>query len=65
MRAIADDCLEANTAQWQQQGVYSTQRHPRSAGSGEQGTLHYRALQDFFIRPQLSRSGDVADFPDA
>jgi len=31
--------------------------------SGEQGTLYYRALQDiFFIRPQLSRTGDIADF---
>lgn len=32
-------------------------------GSGEQGTLQCRALQDFFyIRPLLSRAGDVADF---
>lgn len=30
--------------------------------SGEQGTLYCRALQDFFIRPLLSRAGEVADF---
>lgn len=33
-------------------------------GSGEQGALHYRALQDhFFIRPLLLRVGDVIVFP--
>ena len=33
-------------------------------GSGKQGKLHHRALQDcFFIRPPLLRAGDVADFP--
>ena len=33
-------------------------------GSGEQGTLHCRALQDLvLIRPLHSRAGDVADFP--
>ena len=33
-------------------------------GSGEQKTLHCRALQDlFFIRPLLSRAADIPDFP--
>ena len=37
---------------------------PETPGSGEQRTLHCRAPQNlFFIRPLLSRSGDVADFP--
>ena len=31
--------------------------------SGEQGTLCYKAPQEcFFMRPVLSRSGDIADF---
>ena len=33
-------------------------------GSGEQGTLHCRALQDlFFTRPLLVRAEDMADLP--
>ena len=37
---------------------------PEVPGSGEEGTLRCRALQDlFFIRPLLSRAGDIADFP--
>ena len=33
-------------------------------GSGEEGTLHCRAIQDhFFIRPLLARAGDIDDFP--
>ena len=33
-------------------------------GSGEQGTLHCRALQDvFFICPLLSITRDIAGFP--
>ena len=36
---------------------------PEAQGSGEQGTLHCRALQDFFIKPLLSRVGDTANFP--
>lgn len=37
--------------------------NPKIPGSGEQGTLCYRAVQDiFFIRPQFSRTGDIADF---
>ena len=33
-------------------------------GSSKQGTWCYRAPQDlFFIRPLLSRAGDIADFP--
>lgn len=32
-------------------------------GSGEQGTLHYKALQNlFFTRPLLPRAGDVVPF---
>ena len=32
--------------------------------SGKLETLHYRALQDlFFIKPLLSRAGNLADFP--
>ena len=41
-----------------------TQHTPEAPGSGEQGTLHYRTLQKlFFIKPLLSRTGDVSDFP--
>jgi len=37
---------------------------PEGPGSGEPGALYYRALQDlFFIKPLLSGSGNVADFP--
>ena len=33
-------------------------------GSGEQETLHSRALQDvFFIRPSISTARDIEDFP--
>ena len=33
-------------------------------GSDEQGILHCKALHDlFFIRPLLSRTGDIDDFP--
>lgn len=36
---------------------------PEVPGSGEQGTLHHRALQNlFFINPLVSRTGDIADF---
>ena len=36
---------------------------PEVPGSGEEGTLYCRALMDlFFIRPLLSRAGDVSDF---
>ena len=32
-------------------------------GSGEHGILHYRAPQDlFFMKPLLSRKGEVPDF---
>jgi len=37
--------------------------HIGDTPEGEQGTLHCRALQDFFIRSLLSRAEDVADFP--
>lgn len=38
--------------------------NPEAPGSGEQGTLDYRAPQDLsFIKPLISRAGDVADIP--
>ena len=48
--------------------AHTTQEHtgdtPEAPGSGEQGTLHCRALRDlFFIRSAPSRAGDVVDFP--
>ena len=37
---------------------------PEVPVSGEEGTLHFRALQDlFFIKLLLSRVGDITDFP--
>ena len=37
---------------------------PEVPGSGEQGTLYCRAVQDlFFMKPLLSRAEGVADFP--
>jgi len=45
-----------------EQATHIGDRH-EIPGSGEQGTLCYRAPQDlFFIRPLLSRSVDKADF---
>jgi len=48
--------------------VHTTQRidtpEVRWSGSGEQGTLYYRVLQDlFFMRPLLPRAKDLADIP--
>ena len=48
-----------------QLGTYNTlRRHSKYQVLVNRGTLHCRAVQDFFfIRPLLSRAGDVADFP--
>lgn len=47
---------KANTAQPQYEGAHNTHRRSlEMPGSGEQGTLHYRAPQElFFIRPLLA-----------
>ena len=38
--------------------------NPEAPGSGKQGTLDCRAPQDLcFIKPLISRAGDVADIP--
>ena len=37
---------------------------PEAIGSDEQGTVCCRKLEDhFFMQPLLSRTGDIADFP--
>ena len=64
-RASADDWTEGISGQDTTEHRQNTlETFPEVPGFGEQGKLHYRALQEFFfIRPLPSRAGDVADLP--